>query len=554
MRLYHGLRNLRRLREISRVLVKYGFGYLVIQLGIDRLIPVSRWRARLRVREHELSPAARLRLALGELGPAFTKLGQVLSSRDDLLPAQFIHELRKLQDEAPPVAYRLIAAEIMSELGRPPEELFASIEQDPLSSASIGQVHGAVTKDGRVVTVKVQRPGMAQVVETDLDIMWDAASFLHSRSPALRRYDLPALVVEFGGIIRDELHYRIEASAALRLRENLADTEWVQIPEVLWELTTHRVLTTERVYGLRIDKTDELRRRGVDLPLTAQRFAQCMLRQIFVDGFFHGDPHQGNVWVRDDGALVFLDFGMMGRLDRRFRRSLVDLILALRRQDSEAALAELADMGMMGGYRDVSGLRRDLRRLFIRYHFLPRREFPLGQLFINVVQLMSQHRVPVPWEFSRLGKALVITEGICHELDHEFEFDDAAQPVIQKLRQDRLSPAYLIEEISDYGRDLARNVAALPERLNQVLSELRGGRLRVRISDDEVDHVLAHRNALFNRLSLTVIMAALEIATILLVLSPRIATTVKLCVGIPVGLLTLVVIIILLGGIAHPRE
>jgi len=225
--LYTRLRNLRRLREISAIVVKYGFGYLALQLGIDRLIPISRWRARLFGREHALSPPERLRLALGELGPTFIKLGQILSSRPDLLPPQFLSELRRLQDQAPPVPYRQVAAELAQELGRPTEDLFASMDPQPVSSASIGQVHAAVTREGRTVVVKLQRPGVARVIETDLAIMWDVANFLHVRSQALRRLDLPGLVREFSSIIGDELQYRIEGHNAQRLRENLHPMERV---------------------------------------------------------------------------------------------------------------------------------------------------------------------------------------------------------------------------------------------------------------------------------------------------------------------------------------
>jgi ubiquinone biosynthesis protein len=404
------------------------------------------------------------------------------------------------------------------------------------------------------VTIKVQRPGVAEIIETDLGVMRDVAHFLNARSPALRRYNLPALVEEFAAIIHDELLYRVEAYNAHRLRENLAGLTWVQVPEVLWELTTQHVLTTERVYGLRIDRTKELRERGVDLPDVARRFAQCMLQQVFVDGFFHGDPHQGNVWVRDDGVIVFLDFGMVGRLDRRFRRALTDLLLALKRQDSEAALDEIAEMGMMGEHQDVTALRHDLRRLFLRYYFLPRREFPLGELFVRVVQLISRHRVPVPWEFSRLGKALVLTEGICHELDRQFDFDHAAAPVIEALRRERMNPRHLIEEVADLGRDMARNLAVLPERLNQVLSELRRGTLRLRVSDDEVDHILRHRNTLVNRVSLALILSALEIGTSIFVVSSVVSTAAKLWIGVPVAVIIAIAIFILLGGITHPRE
>jgi len=552
--LHTRLRNLRRLREVSGILVKYGFGYLAIQFGLDRLIPVSRWRARLRGREHPLSLAERLRLALGELGPTFIKLGQVLSSREDILPPRFIHELRKLQDEAPPVPYRPVAAEVARELGAPPEQLFASFDPEPLSSASIGQVHAAQTRDGRAVTVKVQRPGISAAIETDLAIMRDAADFLHLRSQALRRFDLPGLVDEFSSLLRDELRYRIEAHSAQTVRDNLRELSWVQVPQVVWELTTQRVLTMERVHGLRIDRTQELSRLGVDLPQLAQRFAQCMLQQIFVDGLFHGDPHQGNVWVRGDGALVLLDFGMVGRLDRRFRRSLISLVLALMRQDSQGALDEIADMGMMGEHQEVGGLRRDLRRLFTRYHFLPRHEFPLGELFMRVVALMSRHRIPVPWELSQLGKALVMTEGICRELDRDFEFDQAASPVIERLRRERLSPHHLVEDLSELGRDLARNLGALPERLNQVLGELRRGTLRVRVAAEEGEHALAYRNVLYNRVSLAVILGALEIATALFMLSTTVSSTIKLWVGIPVLAAVGIAVITLLGGLLSPRE
>lgn len=554
MLLYRRLRNLRRLREISRILVRYGFGYALLQLGVDRLIPISRWRARVLRREYALSPAERLRVALGELGPTFIKLGQALSSRYDLLPQSFVHELRKLQDEAPPVPYRAVASVVEAEFGASPEEVFASFEVEPVSSASIGQVHGAVTKDGRRVVVKVQRPGVMSLVETDLAIMADAANFLHVRSRALRRYDLPAFVREFSAIIRDELRYRIEAHNAQTIRDNLRDFEWVQVPQVVWELTTQRVLTLERLSGVRIDNVDEIRKRGFDLPLLAARFAQCVVAQVFVNGFFHGDPHQGNVWVTPDGGLALLDFGSVGRLDRTFRRSLIDLVLALRRQDSKAALDDIAVMGMMGQHQEVTMLRHDLRRLFTRYYFLPRREFPFGDLFVRVVQIMSNRGVPVSWEFSLIAKALAITEGICHELDPAFDFDEAAQPVIERLRRERFSPHALAEEVVEFARDIGRDLAALPDGLNQVLSQLRRGTLRLRVSDEEVDHVLAHHTALYNRISLALILSALEVATALFLVSPVASTTVKLWVGIPVAVIAGIAIVLLLGGAAHPRD
>jgi len=328
--------------------------------------------------------------------------------------------------------------------------------------------------------------------------------------------------------------------------------ERVQVPAVVWEMTTQRVLTMERVGGVRIDHVAQIREMGVDPVDLAARFAECMLAQIFVDGFFHGDPHQGNVWVREDGTLALLDFGMVGHLDRRFRRSLINLVLALRRQDSEAALDEIIEMGMMGEHAEVAGLRRDLRRLFSRYRFLSRREFPLGELFTRIVQLMSHHRVPVPWEFSLLGKALVMTEGICRELDPDFDFDRSAAPVIERLRRERISAAYLAEELSDFARDTGRSLAVLPQRLNQVLGELRRGALRVRVADEESERVLAHRAALSNRISLSIILAAVTVADSLYLLSAVGPAWAKLWIGIPVlaasGLGMVVLVAAMLGA------
>lgn len=516
---FGGLRNLRRARQILEVFaVKYGMGYeLIHQLGMDRFIPLPGFRRRIR-REHlALSMPERVRLALGDLGPTFIKLGQVLSARGDFLPPPFVSELRRLQDEAPPFPFAEAVQVVESELKRPLSSIFAVFNPEPLASASIGQVHEAVLLTGEAVIVKVQRPWLSRLIESDLGTLSDVANVVHQRIPALGRYDLPAFVREFSTIIHDELVYTIEGHNAQTMARNLSGHPQIAIPRPYWELTTSKVLTMERLEGVRIDQFqgDAAQRKAL-----AEALGRAILQQIYVDGFFHGDPHQGNLRVLPDGRLALLDFGMVGRLDRPLRRTLGDLVLAIFDQNADRIVDLLFEIGLVGDQTELSGLRADLERLITRYVFLPRRDLSFGQLFNRMLNLMFHHRIRIPPDLSLLGKVMVVTEGVGTELDPSFDMNEVGRPVVDRLRAERTSPGYLAQEMGRTARRLSHDLLSLPHQTSQVLRMAETGRLRLRLEDQHLAEKMAMGRAWGHRLVLSLLTGSVMVTSGLLVSGP----------------------------------
>jgi ubiquinone biosynthesis protein len=508
MNLAIGLRNLRRVREILSVLVlDYGFGYVFDQLGISRVLPVGR-RRRPAPERSEVPGPRRLRLALAELGPTFIKLGQVLSTRAELLSPAVVAELRQLQDEAPAVSFDAIRGVVETELGRPIEQCFAEFDPNPLASASLGQVHAAVLADGREVTVKVLRPRVRRVVEEDLQILSDAAHLLHRQVPSLRRLNLPAFARRFAGQLEDELTYTVEGRNADRLRGSLAAAEaGIRIPEVNWGLTTERVLTTERLRGSRVDRLPETA--TIDRKAAAEKIGRCMLHQIFVDGFFHGDPHQGNVLIADDGTPILLDFGIVGYLDPRTRQLLAEAVRRVYAEDTEGLVSVMSELGAVGQDTDFSSLRSELARVIGRFVVLPRREFSIGELLARALRALWLNDIRVPPELSLAAKALLMTEAICSELDRDFDFRALAQPVVEEARARLLAPNVLAERAMRSIEDTIRRLTRLPARLDNILSLIEHGGLRVRTDQPEAEGRWARLARCCNRLGLSLLTAAL---------------------------------------------
>ena len=520
MQIHHVFRNVRRAQQIARILVvKYRFGRVAAQLGLSHLLPLASWRARAARGMEKLQPAVRVRLALADLGPAFVKLGQLLSTRADFVPAAFISELRKLQDQVPPLPFEQMRPVLEEELGAGALEHFASFDPEPLASASIGQVYAAVLRDGEAVTVKIQRPEVEQAINTDLGVLADLAELVHTRFPGMRRYQLSAFIRELGGILRDELNYTLEAHNADTLQKVVAEDPRIYVPDVIWPFTGRRVLTTERVQGTPLDR-EALLAKGVDPGEVAAALAHSLLTQIFLHGFFHGDPHQGNVLVMDDGRIALLDLGIIGSFDRSTLHALVELLVAVFDRDSQLVLDQLMEIGVMGESVDFAGLRRDLGRLLTRYYFLPRHEFRLGELFNRIIALMLSQRLNVPPEFSLLGKTLMVTEGVGRELDPDFDFNRVAEPVVARLRAQRGSLDHLLQDLSRALREFRRQLIAIPRRLNHVLSQAQSGTLRIRTQDENAERWMALQSAVLHRVGAMAIVGSLVIAYTIFISSP----------------------------------
>ena len=497
------LRHTHRIAVIAEVAAKHGFGYFLERLGITH---------RVRRRQPQVYTAAQhLVLALQELGPTFVKLGQAASTRVDLIPPEYIEQLRRLQDEVPPVPYEQAAKVVQEDLGAPPEEVFLSFDKTAIAAASIGQVHNAVTKDGREVVVKIRRPGIERVIQEDLEIMADLARLVEERIPDVRQYQPSTLVREFAETIGDELIFSLEGQNCDAIRANLKDQD-VVVPEVLWELTTRRVLTLERIHGYK--PSDRAHIGGFDLHSIATSLAQCIVKQILVDGFFHADPHPGNILISTTGKLVLLDFGIVGRLDWRTRGSLVELFTAVFAQDADRVVSAMYAVGAASDETRREALRRDLARLLARYYFLPRTQLRIGELLTRILSLVYRNRVLIPPELAMVVKALFTAEGSCLALAPDFDFNEAARPMTRVVRRSISPRRRAASDMAVAARELYRISPDLPRRIDALVSKAEKGQLRIQVEYDQGDRTVRALFSAANRLAVSIVVAGLLFASV----------------------------------------
>jgi ubiquinone biosynthesis protein len=397
----------------------------LVALGRDWLV------ARIMGRSRPVGPR-RLRLTLESLGPTFMKLGQVLSTRPDLVSPAYEAELTKLQDAAPPVAWTDIQATVTEALGDAPNRRFAEFSREPLAAASIGQVHAARLADGTDVVVKVRRPGVVTEIAVDLLLMRRAAK-MAALLPAARRFDPVGLAAEFGATITAELDYLREASNAERLAGEFRADERVAFPTIIWERTADGVLTETRIVGIKIDDTDAIGRVGLDRAVVARDFAQAYLTMVFVHRFFHADPHPGNVFVGPDGVIGFVDFGMVGSVDEATGRGLVTVLTGLVAADSRALAAALTDLGVATLQRDRAGLESDLDHLLLRYRDLALQDLSLTAVVADLMTVVRRHELRLPSRIALLLKTVVMCEGVAARLDPGFRLIPLLVPYAARL-------------------------------------------------------------------------------------------------------------------------
>ena len=502
-------RRLDRYREVAETMSRHGMGYLIGVLGLERLVPFHRGLLGHERRNEPYTQPEHVRLALEQLGATFVKLGQVLSTRPDLVGPEYEAELAKLQDAAPPVPGDAVAAAVMAELGRPVEELFATFDLEPLAAASIGQAHAATLHDGTEVVVKVRRPGVVEQVEQDLEILRNLAARAARRWSAADGFDVVGLAEEFAVTLRGELDYLREARSAERFAENFAVEPDVRIPRVFWETTTSRVLTLERIRGINVSEMAALDAAGVDRRALAERATRAFAQMVFDDGFFHADPHPGNFFIEADGTIGLIDFGMVGEIDERLRERLGALLVGLSRQDPDRLAAAVLRLTVARRPVDRPALRADLERLIGRYAGRAIGELPLGALIGEVLGILRGHRLQLPRELALLVKAVVMVEGLGARLDPKFRLGDVLAPYAQRFVAGALSPAAVARRLRDAGLEAAQLGMELPEQLHRLLDLLENDGLRVGLRADDLEALAVQARRRNNRLVGAVMLAAL---------------------------------------------
>lgn len=493
-------------------------GWLVVQVGMGDLIPFERGWLGHPARETPYTQAEHLRMALGELGATFIKLGQALSTRPDLLPQEYIDQFAKLQDAAPAVPIELICEIVCAELGQRPEVLFAQFDPQPLASASIGQVHAGRLKDGRRVIIKVQRPGVAAQIELDLEILSGMAEWAEAHTAFGRDYNLPALVDEFAYTLRDELDYQREGHNADRFLRNFASDAGVYIPQVQWEFTTYRVLTIERAEGIKIADMSALDEAGINRRTVAENAVRVMLREVFEFGFFHADPHPGNFFVQPDGSIALIDFGMVGRLDDRLKDALLRVGLAVSRQDAARMVDEFCALGVAGGRVKRPALQRDLDHLLGRYSGLPIKELAAAQVTHEIMTIALRHRLQLPAEMVMLLRVIAMSEGLGARLDPDFRLFEFAAPYLQQFWIERNSPTALAKRLVQSTLDAAELGVDLPQRIARLLSQVERGDLAFDVRHEGLGDFTRQLQRMVNRLALTILLSATIVALGLLMI------------------------------------
>lgn len=512
-------KNLNRLRQIVNILIKYGFDYIVKQLGLINLISKGGKILKLKPSKiAQLPLPVRARLALEELGPTFVKLGQILSTRPDLIPPDYIKELQKLQDKVPPFAYDLVEQIIKRELRADILKIFKSFEQKPFAAASLGQVHQAILENGDKAVVKVQRPDIEKVIETDLDILFHLARLTEKHIPASRLYDPVGIVEEFAKAIRLELDYGTEGRNAERFKKNFEDDKRIYTPKIYWEFSSRCVLTMELIEGIKINNLKELDKIGYDRKKIAENGAKAFMKQILIDGFFHADPHPGNMLVMKDEIIGFMDFGMMGRLDEEIKEKCVDLLIAILERNPNKIINEILNLGITSQEEiDTRSLKIDVREMLDQYYDKPLKEIKLGELISQLVEISIKYHIKMPAEFALLGKSLITIEGIGLELDPDFNLAEIAKPYAKDVILERKSPQRLMIKLLNDLSELYNLMILIPRQLSKTLKKMEKGVFKLEFQHRGLENLISALDRSTNRLSYSLILAAIIIGSSLII-------------------------------------
>lgn len=491
-----------RYGQVTEILARHGLGFLAAATGVDQWLNGRAGTAKTATANPE-----RLRQALEELGPVFIKLGQMLSTRSDLLPPEYIAELAKLQDGAPPLASDIVRALVTQELGKAPEELFKTFDDAPLASASIGQAHEATLHDGTAVVIKVRRPGVVAQVNEDLEILQNLATRATRTWAGAAAYNLAGITADFAETLRAELDYLQEGRNAERFARNFASEPDIHIPAIFWQTTTSRVLTIERIRGIKVDQLQALKAAGIDRHELADRAARAAAKMVFVDGFFHADPHPGNLFVEPSGSIGLIDFGMVGEVSKQLREQLGRLLLAFTANDPGRITSALLALSTHTGTADRSGLRADTAQFMRLYQGKSLGQIDIAPLVTSMLTILRTHHLQLPRELALLVKMLLMMEGLGARLDPDFSLGEVLKPYAKRLALERFAPRNVAAVLSQLGLTAADLGTGLPEKLERLVARMEDG-VEVHLRAAELEPLISRAEAIGNRLVAGMIAAA----------------------------------------------
>jgi len=512
--LFSTTRELPRLREISLVFVRHGLGDLVRRAGIARLLEhaghVLQWGEANEIAH--LEPQQRARLAFEQLGPTFVKLGQMLSTREDLLPPTWTTELAQLHSNVAPVPFDDLLPQVEQALGRSPFEVFSNLEREPYAAASIAQVHRAKLASGTPVILKIRRPGIEAKIDADLRILERLAHLVEREIPEVRRYQPVQVVSQLRGSLERELDLAVEARNMERFARNFADDLDILVPRVYWEWTSSAMNVQEHIEGIRGNDLVAIDNAGLDRKALAARGADAVLKMILVDGFFHADPHPGNVMYLPGNRIALIDFGMVGRLSPVRRRQIVDLLAGLARHDEETMLEVLLDW-RGDDFVDEARLATDLGEFAFDYADMQLKDLRIGVLLRRVSAILREHSIVLPVDLTLMFKALISLEGLGRHYDPEFRLIERAKPFLDSAMRERYQPAEAARRAQETLSEFFGLVTSMPRDLARLVKDARHGRMRVDLDLKRLDSFGHRLHSAINRATIGIMTASLVVGS-----------------------------------------
>jgi ubiquinone biosynthesis protein len=515
------MRDLPRLHEITTVFIRHGLGDIVRRLGIGTVL--ERGGRLLHWGEHaetaHLDPAQRARLALEELGPTFVKLGQVLSTRVDLFPPHWIAEFEKLQSSVPPVPFSELLPDVEQALGRSPFEIFRELDTLPYASASIAQVHLAKLDDGTQVILKIRRPGIRAKIDADLRILAHVARLIESELPDSRRYAPVEIASEFGRSLARELDLAMEARNIDRFAKNFADDQAVVIPKVYWEWTSEVMNVQSHIEAIPGNDLAAIAAAGLDRKVLAQRGAAVVLKMILIDGFFHADPHPGNVFYLPGNRIAMIDFGMVGRLTPHRRGQVIDLLAGMARLDDNAMLEVMLDWS-----GDVSidqrKLASDIDELVFQYENMPLKDIRMGIVLRQFTAVMREHSIVLPSDLTLMFKALITLEGLGRQYDPDFHILDHLTPLLKRAMNERNAPTAILRRGRQSLREVVDVFGSVPRDVAALVRDARRGKMRIDLDLKRLDRFEKQLDQTIDRITVAIMTASLVIGSAIIMTVP----------------------------------
>jgi len=508
------MRDFSRLRAIAGILMRYGWSDVAKRLGKRSVIGYigSAITSEAPPEIMALPMEVRARLAIQDLGPTFVKLGQVLATRPDLFPPSWITEFAKLQDQVPPVPFEELLPDLEKALGKSPFEVFKDLQIEPIAGASIAQVHLAKLQDGTPVVLKIRRPNVEQSIDADLRLLSHLGRLIESEMPQAKRFQPGKIIGQFSKSLRRELDLALEGRNTERFTRNFADDKHIKFAKIYWDFTSEGLLVMEHIDGIPGNDLQQAREAGLNLQLLAERGSNAVLKMVLIDGFFHADPHPGNVFYLPDNRLAIIDCGMVGRITLDRRDEIADLLAALVSRDIDT-LKDILIVWAGDAMVDEGKLSADVDEFICNYDNAPLRHVRFSALLNDLTSIMRENHLSVPPDLTMLFKALITLEGLGRQLDPDFQIVSHLTPFVKKIIIDRYMPAALFKRGRRGITNLADAVSSLPGDVSQVLREAGRGRLKLNLDLKRLDHFGHQLDHSTNRLTIALITAALIVGS-----------------------------------------